>query len=71
MGAKLHKYGRNQYPEQQKQPYTPTTAAAASTTTSTTTAAAAAATATRLLDNPVEAKTVVQHFVLILVEKVL
>jgi hypothetical protein len=23
MGAKLHKYGRNQYPEQQQQPYTP------------------------------------------------
>jgi hypothetical protein len=42
-------------------------AAAAATTTSTITAAAAA---TRLLENPVEATTLVQNFVLLLVENV-
>ena len=44
-------------------------AAAAATTTSITTAAAASA-ATRLLENPVEATTIVQNFVLLLVENV-
>jgi hypothetical protein len=43
-------------------------AAAAATTTSITTAAASAA--TRLLENPVEATTIVQNFVLLLVENV-
>jgi hypothetical protein len=42
-------------------------AVAAATTTSATTAAAAA---TRLLENPVEATTIVQNFVLLLVENV-
>ena len=47
-------------------------AAAATTATSTTTAAGAtaAAAATRLLENPVEATTIVQNFVLLLVENV-
>ena len=44
-------------------------AAAEATTTSITTAAAASA-ATRLLENPVEATTFVQNFVLLLVENV-
>jgi hypothetical protein len=44
-------------------------AAAAATTTSITTAAAASA-ATRLLENPVEATTIVQNFVLLLFENV-
>ena len=44
-------------------------AAAAATTTSITTAAAAAD--TRLLENPVEATTIVQNFVLLLVENVI
>ena len=43
-------------------------AAAAATTTSITTAAASAA--TRLLENPVEATTIVQNFVLLRVENV-
>jgi hypothetical protein len=46
----------------------PVSRAAAATTTSITTAAAAAA--TRLLENPVEATTIVQNFVLLLVENV-
>ena len=47
----------------------PRAAAAAATATPITTAAAAAA-ATRLLENPVEATTIVQNFVLLLVENV-
>jgi hypothetical protein len=43
-------------------------AAAAATTTSTTSTTTAAA--TRLLENPVEATTIVQNFVLLLVENV-
>jgi hypothetical protein len=47
----------------------PRPAAAAVITTTTTTTAAAAAAAIRLLENPVEA-TIVQNFVLLLVENV-
>ena len=68
---KIGKYGRNKYPEQQQQPYTPQQqqpppppAAAAPTTTTT------AAAAIRLLENLVEATTIVQNFVLLLVENV-
>ena len=43
---------------------------AAPASSTTTTAAAAAAAATRLLENPVEATTIVQNFVLLLVENV-
>ena len=50
-----------------KKPVSRAAAAAAATTTTT---AAAAAAATRLIENPVEATTIVQNFVLLLVEHV-
>ena len=50
-----------------KKPVSRAAAAAAATTTTT---AAAAAAATRLIENPVEATTIVQNFVLLLVENV-